>query len=111
MTEQCAVWYQRYGATYYELASNERVAAGIAWHMEDRGEGYPLGVQFSDGRIVERDAWTALSDYEESMMRAIREAPTPEPRPTRKILSPFGSDTVAADYDDPPWLGSGVSRG
>lgn len=105
--EQCAVWYMHYGSARVVLFANEREAAGFAYELADSGSGAVTGVQFADGRLVKRDDWQALDDYEDEVLRSAsaRAANAPPPPPTRKVRDPFDGQSVSVDADDPAWLG------
>jgi hypothetical protein len=106
MTE-CAVWYMRYGASSYELCDDEAEAVSYAYGLESAEEGYVSGLQFADGRLIKRDDWQALDDYEKERLAAMRAAvPLSAPKPTRSIRDPFDGQTVDADVDEPSWLGA-----
>jgi hypothetical protein len=104
---ECAVWYMRYGASSYEMCEDEPQAVHYAYALESAEEGYVSGVQFADGRLIKRDDWQALDDFEKERYAAMRSvAPLPAPKPTRSIRDPFAEQTVDADVDEPDWLGA-----
>lgn len=108
----CAVWYWHYGSPDYELCASEEEAASFAVGLEDSGNGSVKGVQFEDGRFVERDAWGAYEARErqqdELAKRMVREAAA-QPKPaTRQVGLPFDpSRKIHVLADAPPWLGAG----
>jgi hypothetical protein len=108
--QRCAVWYMRYGASSYELCEDEREAIHFAYALEDAENGVVGGVQFADGRLIEREAWQALADYREQRYREWRateaSASSASPTPTRQARDPFGGQSVSVDAGDPGWLGS-----
>jgi hypothetical protein len=110
INEQCAVWYMRYGASSYELCDDEREAVRFAHALEEAEDGVTSGVQFADGRLIERDVWQALADYAEKRYREWRDAVSSEhvasPAPTRQAQDPFDGQSVSVDAGDPDWLGS-----
>lgn len=97
---QCAVWYMRYGGAAYELCDDEQSAVQFAYALADQEEGAVSGVQFADGRLVERDDWQALSDYEDERYRAWRDsvanAPVVSTPSTRRAFDPFGGNLADA---------------
>jgi hypothetical protein len=117
MEPTCAVWYYRHHVVYYELCGDEDEAVSYANSLSEHGEGATVGVQFADGRFVERDDWTALDDYEREQAarwRAEYEAERlnpPPPRLTRSVHPPWDTkDTAVVEPGDPAWLGATVSR-
>lgn len=109
MTE-CAVWYMRYGGANYELCDSEEDAVRYAYALAESEEGSVMGVQFADGRLVERDQWQALTDYVEQRWREWRDSESKRsaapPPPSRRVRDPFDGQQVAADADVPDWLGA-----
>lgn len=101
----CAVWYQRYGGTYYELCTDEEQAASYAFWTEERGDGSVHGIQFADGRIIARDCWKALADMEAEIERVAPRDPL-TPTPVRDAIDPFTKERAVVFADDPDWLGA-----
>lgn len=93
----------------YELCADEQEAVSYAYQLAESEQGAVSGVQFADGRLIERDEWQALHDYEEERYRAWRDSANREPStpspPTRRVRSPFGDQPVSAPADAPDWLG------
>lgn len=103
---ECAVWYMRYGASSYALCDDEAEAVGFATALDDSAEGSVMGVQFADGRLIERDEWQALKDYQEQQDAAMRAAPAMPSSPMRSVRDPFGGQTVDVAVNEPEWLGA-----
>lgn len=61
---QCMLWYMRYHSPGYEMCDDERQAVNLAFGMTEMETANPIGVQYSDGRFVDRDDWAALRDFE-----------------------------------------------
>lgn len=102
----CAVWYMRYGSMKCYLADDEDRAASFGARLEDLEEGAVVGVQFQDGRLVQREEWPA---YQAARDRSIY-PPLPDcapPPPTRRVQDPFVGRVVEVDADSPQWLGVG----
>ena len=111
MTEKTvALWYDRYGQRCYSLYRTEDEAVRGAIGLEDWEEGWPVGIQFSDGRTLAREGWPAYWEARgrenQRAQDAVRQLLRQEPRPTRKILDPFDDQTVVVDADEPAWLGT-----
>jgi len=110
-TSECAVWYMRHYSAYYELCEDEQQAVSYAYALVDAGEGAVLGVQFADGRLVERDEWQALADYQNERYSAWRDSvraaeALPPPPPPRQVRDPFEGHEASVDAGDPDWLGA-----
>jgi len=111
---ECAVWYWRYHSVYVELFASEASAISFAIGMADIGEGSVSGVQYSDGRFVERDDWSALKaeqdrQYEQWRREFEEERRNPKPAPPmRTVVPPFDArgQTAQVDPDAPAWLGA-----
>lgn len=101
--DQVALWYRRYRQADYMLCRDEEDAAGIGAAMEDNGGAYVTGVQFADGRVIERDNWAAFTAAKDRLIEANAE-PLP-PRAVRTIRDPFRDDLVEIDTGEPLWLG------
>ena len=118
----CAVWYSMHFCPYVEICEDELEAVRFAEGMLEAGTGYPVGVQYADGRCLakeeweqslvyltyqaEQDRWTA--ERLDAMRKAARKS-RPEPI---LISSPFEADVVswyeASEGCKPPkWLGKG----
>lgn len=105
--DSVALWYSRYMSPGYELCDSEEEAAGLAWGMEDSGGAAVLGVQFSDGRTIERENWPVFEAVRERFEQAEREAqdkPRP-PVPVRKAVDPFRGRAIEIKASEPEWLG------
>jgi hypothetical protein len=105
-----ALWYWRYHQIDYDIWDSEEEAAGIAVGMEDNGDASVAGIQFPDGRLIERNEWSAYAEAMERRDRAESEArkaaAKAKPRPMRKIMAPFtGGRQIEIDADEPSWLG------
>jgi hypothetical protein len=106
-TDSVALWYVRYHSPGYVLCDSEEEAAELGVGMEDSGGASVLGVQFSDGRTVERDSWPAFAAAQERSWQAEREA-RDKPRPAvqeREALDPFGGRMLRIRASEPSWLG------
>lgn len=105
--DSVALWYSRYMSPGYELCDSEEEAAGLAWGMEDSGGAAVLGVQFSDGRTIERENWPALEAVQERFEQAEREARDKlrPPVPEREVLDPFRGRALKIRASEPEWLG------
>jgi hypothetical protein len=107
----CAVWYYRHHVVYYEVCDDETKAVSYASYLNEHDEGAVAGVQFADGRFVERDGWTALDEYEREQTERWRaaakaEAQNPTPPRGRDVRLPWDtSDTAYVEAGDPAWLG------
>lgn len=110
---QLALWYYRYGGTYYELCESEEEAAGFAYGMSDAGSGSVIGVQFPDGRIIAREDWTFYKGYEEKMWASKEELYSSYVSPPmREVRNPFHTVyTVSIEADSPSWIGIPVEGG
>ena len=120
-----ALWYWQYGSLTYSLHADEEAAAWSALGLDESGEAAVAGVQFADGRVIERplgvvglgtDWWPAYKAVEdrryEEFCKRQREYEQRPPRPTRQIRDPFGLDqTVTVDANEPEWLGSAQPLG
>lgn len=114
MTDQlsCALWYWRHFAVTYEIFDGyakytaEQEAAQFAVHLEDVGSGVPIGVQFSDGRTIWVNDWTA---YREAMEQRDEREETEKreyvPPEMRTIFDPFRGKSLSVEVDEPAWLG------
>jgi len=103
--EYVALWYMRSHSPGYELCVDEREAAGCAWAMQDSGSAAPLGVQFSDGRLIDADHWPLLDQVTREYHAADEHrASEPEP-PQRNICDPFGGRDLTVAESEPAWLG------
>jgi hypothetical protein len=104
-----ALWYWRRLGMYYSLFDDEDTAARVGNAMEDDDGAAVAGVQFPDGRLVEREAWEALaaaSRRAEEAYEAQREAEKSRPqRPKRKIRAPFDGGYIRVEAGEPAWLG------
>jgi hypothetical protein len=107
--QECAVWYWQHYAPCYELFDNEREAAGFAANLENSGDGSVAGIQFSDGRTIERDRWGAYRAEQVRLTaqweRDRRERANTPPPPTRKIRHPFDGSPMTIEAGEPAWLG------
>jgi hypothetical protein len=105
--DTCALWYERFGQTRYDLFDNEQGAAGYACYLTYEGQGAPIGVQFADGRTLRVVEWPAFAErsaaWEES--ERAETARAVEPRPTRAVQSPFSDVVVDVETGAPEWLG------
>ena len=72
--------------------------------IEDGG-GSVAGVQFPDGRYIDRDEWTAFRDEERRRIAAWRDVEVKPPAPYRRVTVPWGDDIVGIDADLPDWVG------
>lgn len=114
MSEQeCALWYRtRYGDLDYEIFGTEAETARHAAYMSNYSNGYPVGVQFADGRTVRAAdfaAWPAFKVAQEEV-RAAEERRAEAfrvdaERPKRQIRDPFEGRALTVDADEPDWLG------
>jgi len=106
-TGTVALWYSRYMSSDYELCDSEDAAAGLGVGMEDSGGAVVLGVQFADGRTIERDSWPAFAAAQERFRQAEGEA-RDKPRPVvpeREVLDPFRGRSLKIRASEPQWLG------
>jgi hypothetical protein len=109
MTE-CALWYWRHYAPSFDLCDDEQEAARRALHLEDDGQGAPVGVQFRDGRTVALADWPAYraardrrdAEHEERAKEAVAAL---KGRRTRQVVDPFEGTPLTIDADEPEWLG------
>ena len=104
---EVALWYLRYGRMDYEVYDSEAEAADVAVSMIEANTAAPCGVQFPDGRAIEREEWPAFGEAEKRYERyqSAWLARKPEPKPVRKITAPFGGGQIEVDADEPSWLG------
>lgn len=112
---ECALWYWQYGSVHVSMCEDEREAAEEAHAMQDGEWGAPAGVQYADGRYVDRNEW---AEYEaefqrrrERMDAEIRaESQRPKP-PRRTVVPPFDArgKTASVPVDAPSWLGRQVA--
>lgn len=102
----CALWVWTYGTPRYELCEDEGAAARMAVAFSDDGSGSVAGVQFPDGRLIERKDWTAYHE-EEKRQTAVMKAALERPprRPKGEINEPFSGERVTIWEDVPRWLG------
>lgn len=108
--DTCAVWYWRHHSLDYDLYEDEQAAARFAASLEEWENGFVAGVQFSDGRLIKRDGWSAMREEErrrdqesDARMEAYKAVP---PTPKRKINPPFTDDPyMEIDAEEPEWLG------
>jgi hypothetical protein len=101
----------RYGSHQYELFDTEAEAARRAVGIGDSGEAAVIGIQFADGRLINRDDWQAYKDADgeayKAMIERSREERRHPRRVTRKIRDPFSSVEVSVYADEAPeWLGA-----
>lgn len=108
--EQCALWFWRHYSLDFDLYDTEEEAARAAVAMEDNGDANVQGVQFRDGRCLDRDNWPAYEQAESRIRQeekewAARYAAEPA-RPTREIRDPFKRrEVLTVDEDTPGWVG------
>lgn len=109
-TDACALWYERWHQTRYDLFDSEQGAADYAVYLTEEGEGQPLGVQFADGRTLKVDDWPAYAARKQRWEENERAdaARVVEPRPTRKVRDPFTDAVVDVEVSAPGWLGTGT---
>jgi choline dehydrogenase-like flavoprotein len=105
MTGAVALWYWRYHSMDYSLWDDEEEAAGVAAAMDVDGGGVPAGIQFQDGRLIDRDDWDAYAAAQERREQAETEYLRQERPPQRKITAPFGGGQIEIDAREPSWLG------
>jgi hypothetical protein len=110
---ECALWWFRYASPGYEICDSEQEAADLAAGMMDSGGCSIAGVQFPDGRVIQRDAWAAYLAAEERLFAAQMAANAAQrakpPAPKRKIRAPFGGQIIKVDPGEPAWLGTEAS--
>jgi hypothetical protein len=105
--DSVALWYSRYHSPGYALCDSEEEAAGLAWGMEDSGGAAVLGVQFADGRTIERESWPVFEVVRERYEQAegeARDKPRP-PVPVRKAVDPFCGRAIEIKASESSWLG------
>jgi hypothetical protein len=117
MTEPtCALWYWSHHSVFVELCDDEQEAAESAVSLQESEQGAPAGIQFADGRYLDRDEWPAFGAEESRRYQQWRdeeEQREPRPRPaTREVTPPFETSygqkaTVLADA--PSWLGRQIA--
>lgn len=104
-----AIWYMRHFSPGYRLYDNESEAATAASYMDDGGQASVSGVQFSDGRVIDRDAWAAyreaVQEKCDAELRQLERQAAAPPVPKRKILDPFGGRELEIETAEPGWLG------
>jgi len=90
-----------------EVYGSEDEAADAAVAMIEANTAAPCGVQYPDGRTIEREEWPAFREAEDrhKRMQAGWLAIKAEPVPQRKITAPFGGGQTEIDADEPAWLG------
>lgn len=106
-TDSVALWYARHHSPGYGLCDSEEEAAELGAGMADSGGASVLGVQFADGRTIERDSWPAFEAAQERFRQAEQEA-RDKPRPAvpeREALDPFGGRMLRIRVSEPAWLG------
>ena len=105
----CALWYMEYGRCAYVLCDDEADAASFACSMEDQEYGIALGIQFVEGRTIERDAWPALDAERDrrdaEYVKRQAEIKARPPIPKREVRDPFGGRQVEVEATAPAWLG------
>lgn len=101
---ECALWYYRYHSVYVDLHDSEEDAAQAAVWMEEEGQGSVQGVQFPDGRYIDREDWNAYKTYERSLHNSYRSDPGPPPA-MREVRLPWANESVSILADLPEWVG------
>lgn len=104
-----AVWYGYVGGTSVELLPNQDEAVAFAYHLEQEGHGYVLGIQEApDGTTTPRDEWRELHEYENRPRLETRIEPTPE---AKRVYCPLAPSRFALLIGDiPKWLGAHESE-
>lgn len=106
-----ALWYVRHYETRYDLWETEAKAADYGVFLQNEDDGpHILGVQFADGRTIERDAWPewrAAEERERARWEQNRaEWKSRPPAPVRRTLDPFGgTEPIEIELSEPSWLG------
>jgi hypothetical protein len=99
-----ALWYWKRSVISYDIYTDEHVAAHATLCLYDEGS-QPLGVQFSDGRLVHLADWAAFAEADEERRQARNAQFGMKPPPRRKITAPFDGGPAMIDADAPAWLG------
>lgn len=109
----CALWFWSHGSVFVELCDDEQEAAESACSLQDSEEGAPAGIQYSDGRYIDREDWPAYkAEYDRRVkqdMEWAREAAARPRPPQREVVPPFEtrySQTARVPADAPAWLGA-----
>ena len=112
-SQKCAVWYHRYGSIYVELHDDEQSAARWAVDLAESEEGAVRGVQYADGRFVDRESWDAHKQEEQRRWDQLSEEMAeewrnPPPRPAKRpVQTPWDTTkTVEILASSPPWVGA-----
>jgi len=109
MSDECLLWYMVHGSAHAQLCDSEAAAIRRTIWMEDDGSGAVDGVQFADGRYIDRDDWTALEQertrLEQEMWEAVK-ASSPKPPPSW-IKSPTGRRALIDPEDFRSWMERG----
>ena len=109
MSDECLLWYMVYGSAHAQLFPDEASAIRRTLYMEDDGSGAVDGVQFADGRYIDRDDWTALEEertrLEEEMWKSVKAA-SPKPPPSY-VKSPTGRRAWIDPEDVRSWMERG----
>lgn len=108
-----ALWTMRYFSPEYELFETEDEAARMAVAWSERGECSVAGVQYDDGRYVDRADWAAFYQAGRDSERQYQEDKARwdalQKPPKRTISTPFEPRghrlTLEVDADEPAWLG------
>ena len=108
-TDECALWYDCYNWRRHRLYDNETDAAVAAIALEEDETGWPVGVQFADGRVLTVECWPAYQSaraQRDADDKARLEEVTVRPRPAmRKIRDPFDHGAIEIEATEPGWVG------